>query len=157
MQLLAMPCMSFIYLCVYTYIGRPVVMNSYDEDILDASVDSSTSDQQDAAKHGQFICLHYACSFSWHKENCIASYTCMGISVAETIPTYKDQKHNIIIQLLWLAMYVTIQILHAYMHMYVYMLTWLYVDLITYNLEPEALSPICCSYSEFQDLSWKFS
>ena len=53
--------MHVFYLCIY-YIGRPHVMHPYDEDILDASVDSSTSDQQDAAKHGQFIYLHYACS-----------------------------------------------------------------------------------------------
>ena len=46
------------------HIGRPVVIHPHDEDIIDASVDSSTSDQQDAAKHGQFICLHYACSLS---------------------------------------------------------------------------------------------
>ena len=37
-------------------------MHPYDEDILDASVDSSASHQQDVAKHGQFIYLHYACS-----------------------------------------------------------------------------------------------
>ena len=53
--------MHVFYLCIY-YIGRPHVMHPYDEDILDASVDSSTSDQQDAAKHGQFIYLHYGCS-----------------------------------------------------------------------------------------------
>ena len=35
------------------HIGRPVVIHPHDEDILDALVDSSTSDQQDAAKHGQ--------------------------------------------------------------------------------------------------------
>ena len=38
---------------------RNLVMHPYDEDILDASVDSSISDQRDAAKHGQFIYLHY--------------------------------------------------------------------------------------------------
>jgi len=39
-------------------IGRPVVINPYDEDILDASVDSSTSDQQGASKHGHLFCFH---------------------------------------------------------------------------------------------------
>ena len=56
--------MHVFYLCLYMHIGRPVVIHPHDEDIIDASVDSSTSDQQDAAKHGQFICLHYACSLS---------------------------------------------------------------------------------------------
>jgi len=58
--------MRVFYLCVYMYIGRPVVINPYDEDILDASVDSSTSDQQGTGKHGQFICFHNVqlCSLS---------------------------------------------------------------------------------------------
>ena len=46
------------------YIGRPVVIHPFDEDIFDVSVDSSNSDQQDAAKHSQLICLHCACSLS---------------------------------------------------------------------------------------------
>ena len=58
--------MHVFYLYLYMHIGRPFVMHPYDEDILDASVDSSTSDQWDTAKHGQFIYLHYACSLSWH-------------------------------------------------------------------------------------------
>ena len=57
--------MSFTYACICIYyIGRPNVIHPYDEDIFAASVDSSTSDQQDAAKHGRFIYLHYACSSS---------------------------------------------------------------------------------------------
>ena len=56
--------MHVFHLCLYMHIGRPVVIHPYDEGILDALVDSSTSDQRDAAKHGEFIYLHYACSLS---------------------------------------------------------------------------------------------
>ena len=61
-QLLAMPCMS---LCLYMHIGRPVVIHPYDENIFDTlGGQQYHSDQRDAAKHGQFIYLHYACSLS---------------------------------------------------------------------------------------------
>ena len=46
------------------HLGRSIVIYPYDEDILDASMDSSSIDQQDPAEHGQFIYLHYTCSLS---------------------------------------------------------------------------------------------
>ena len=49
--------MHVFYLCLYMHIDT----SSYDEDIPDASVDS-TSDQQDTPKHGQF-CLSPLCLF----------------------------------------------------------------------------------------------
>ena len=107
------------------HIGRPVVIHpNYDEDILDVSVDSSTSDQQDAAKHGQFICLHYMhvlCHDISNKQNCIARYTwhVYGYFCSR----HKFYKQRSTAQLFfgysdWKCMLQYKYVLHAHMRMY---------------------------------------